>query len=91
MNTPTNTTPITLGCIAKDKISGFQGVVVGVTQWLNSCIRYTICPQELKDGKPIDGHSFDDKQCEYVGPGPIEHTKETGGPAPEPTRNPDPR
>lgn len=30
---------VELGDIAKDEVSGFQGVVVAVTNWLNGCNR----------------------------------------------------
>lgn len=41
MNTKTE---ITLGCKAKDKITGFTGIVIAMTSWLNGCQRVTIQP-----------------------------------------------
>lgn len=89
MNTTHN---IKLGCKARDTISGFSGVVVAITNWLNGCVRITIAPQELKDGKPIDSHTFDVEQValveEKVMPEP---TKQHGGPSISPVRSADPR
>jgi hypothetical protein len=58
---------IKLGDIAKDTITGFQGVVTARTKWLSNVDRLTVNPQEVKDGKPISGRSFDETQLEYVG------------------------
>lgn len=57
---------IVLGCKARDSISGFTGIVVAITEWLNGCRRITIWPQEMKDGKPIGASTFDVEQVEYV-------------------------
>ena len=76
-----------LGCKAKDTITGFNGVVIAVTEWLNGCVRATIQPQELKDGKPIDAVTFDIEQIEVINPVPIQEVKRSGGPTPEPSRN----
>ena len=80
-----------LGCVAKDKISGFSGVVVAVTEWLNGCQRITIQPQEMKDGKPIDGHTFDAEQVDVVEPVEEPVRSPHGGPSISPTRSADPK
>lgn len=80
-----------LGCIAKDKITGFQGVVVATTDWLNGCLRVTIQPQEMKDGKPIESHTFDAEQIEVVEPTEVTVRKPHGGPSISPQRAADPR
>jgi hypothetical protein len=82
---------LSLGCVAKDKISGFTGVVVAITEWLNGCQRATIQPKELKDGKPIDAHTFDAEQVEVVEPISNSKRKPHGGPSIPPMRKPDPR
>ena len=43
-----------LGSVARDRITGFKGVVVCRTQWLNGCNTYGLAPQELKDGQPLE-------------------------------------
>lgn len=52
-----------LGDRAKDLISGFEGIVVAVTDWLYGCRRITLAPEKLdKDGKLVEAHTFDDAQ-----------------------------
>jgi hypothetical protein len=85
-------TKITLGDRVKDTISGFQGILVARTKWLNGCERLTIQPEKLNAGKCIDQETFDAKQVELVKAGVIEYTDpENGGPRPEPRRQPDAR
>lgn len=54
------------GDIAKDKITGFTGVVIARTMWINNCDRLTLQPREVKDGKPIACSSFDEPNLEFV-------------------------
>lgn len=78
--------PITLGCVAKDQITGFQGICVADTKWLNGCRRITIQPQELKEGKPIETVTFDIEQLDFVAPPVKPAHKPAGGPMPDPVR-----
>lgn len=57
---------IVLGCKAKDKITGFTGIVASITEYLNGCRRIVLQPQKLKDGVPIKDAVFDIEQLEYV-------------------------
>lgn len=77
---------IDLGDVARDTITGFSGVVVCVSKWLHGCERVTLQPQELKDGKPIEYHSFDRPQLELVRKRAARGTSHTGGPRAEPER-----
>lgn len=77
---------VELGDIAKDSVSGYKGVVVAVTHWLNGCRRITIQSQELHNGQPIDGHTFDEMQVEVVKAKSHKAKTSTGGPRPEPTQ-----
>lgn len=54
------------GDIAKDKITGFTGVVIARTMWINNCDRLTLQPREVKDGKPIGCAGFDEPNLEFV-------------------------
>jgi hypothetical protein len=56
-----------LGDIARDRITGFEGVLVAHTRHLTNVDRWTIHPREVKDGKPVAGRSFDVGLLEYVG------------------------
>ena len=42
-----------LGDLAQDEITGFRGVIVARTQWLNNCNVYRLQSPDLKDGKPV--------------------------------------
>jgi len=83
---------INLGDIARDTVTGFEGVVVGITQWLYGCRRISIQSRELKDGKPIEHVSFDEPQVALVKKAAVPSIESqpelvrTGGPRPEPTR-----
>jgi hypothetical protein len=82
---------VKLGDVARDTITGFEGVVVAITKWLHGCYRITIQPQKLHDGKPVDNCTFDEPQVEPVAPQVHETTARTGGPTPEPARKRDVR
>lgn len=85
------TDEIQLGDLAVDVITGFEGKVVGITDWLYQCRRLGIQPMKLdKDGKPPRIEWFDELQCKLVVVQPENHGKDKGGPMPEPTRNQDP-
>jgi hypothetical protein len=88
---------IQLGDIARDTITGFEGVVIGETNWLHGCRRLTLQPRKLHDGKTIDTQSFDEPQLKLVKRAAVPSTSRnepalarTGGPQPEPTRRSDP-
>jgi len=76
-----------LGDFARDRLTGFEGVVIGVTQWLNACRHIGIKPEGLdKDGKPRETQWFDEPQVEvkareYFKPDPVD-ADATGGPVP---------
>ena len=82
---------ITLGCVARDKITGFEGVVVAITEWLNGCQRITIQPQKLDNGKRVENDTFDAEQVELVTPiEPQPEKTKSGGPSIAPKRAADP-
>jgi len=57
---------IKLGDIAKDTVTGFQGVVIGRSTYLYNVDRLTLQPRELLDGKRQDSRSFDEPGVEFV-------------------------
>jgi len=80
---------IKLGDKVRDTITGFTGVVVGITNWLNGCTRYGIQHEKLKDGKPLDIEWFDDSQVVSVKSRNVRMritTEPIGGPMPDPKR-----
>jgi hypothetical protein len=81
---------IKLGDKVRDKITGFKGSAVARTEWLNGCVRITIQPQAIKDGKPVGTDCFDIEQIKVIGKSSLSVTKTSGGPMPAVNRNPDP-
>ena len=81
-----------LGEKAKDEISGYKGVIVALTEWLNGCRRITIQCEELFEGKPIENQTFDAEQVSRVGKKPTagKAPSRTGGPSIAPKRAVDP-
>lgn len=83
---------INLGDKVKDTITGFKGVAVCRTQWLNGCVRIGIQPQELdKDGKPQEAQYFDVEQVELLEASVKPPHEPAGGPMPAPQRAKDAR
>lgn len=58
---------VTLGLTYKDKVSGFVGVAVQKSEYLNGCVRFALEPKVDKDGKTADTiPTFDVQQLELV-------------------------
>ena len=64
----------------KDKITGFTGIIVRRTQWLNNCNTYGVQPEKLKDGIPQNVQSFDEPQLKSVKKEIHKVSQRTGGP-----------
>jgi len=81
-------TSIQCGDLAKDGITGYEGIVVARTEWLNKCVRITIQAKEMKDGKPVENQTFDEEQVVLIRSRAFTQTKskQTGGPTPAPSR-----
>ncbi len=60
-----------LGDEAKDKITGFTGVVVARHEYLTGCSRFSLQCRELKDGKIQKSQSFDENQLDSVKSDPV--------------------
>jgi hypothetical protein len=84
---------IELGDLAKDRITGFEGVVYGITTWLNGCQRITLAPRALGEhGRLPSTETFDIEQVELVKKAvvttakgqraEVARRKESGGPMP---------
>lgn len=56
-----------IGDIAKDLITGFEGLVQATSESIVNCPQVLIKPMALDNGKPIDGVWFDAPQCEVIG------------------------
>ena len=63
---------IKLGMVAKDKITGFKGVVDHIVYYPYSCRQVCIKSQKLdKDGSTIEAEMFDEPQLEIINKKPI--------------------
>lgn len=79
-----------LGRLARDTVSGFEGVIESRTEWLNGCFRIALAPNHLdKDGKMLDSKAFDAEQIELL-PAQVHEEKpaerRTNGPMPDAVR-----
>lgn len=85
---------INLGDIVRDSISGYEGVVIGITDWIYGCRRLAVQSKGLHDGIPIAPVSIDEPQCVLVSEAIAEHKVEplrkTGGPHTAATRRESP-
>lgn len=76
----------------KDLVTGFAGIVISRTEYLNRCIRYGVQSDKLKDGQPSDAAYFDEEQLVADGRKPsiaIVKPARTGGPHDAPRRHAD--
>lgn len=92
-------TQVQLGDRVRDRITGFEGVVIGITDWLYQGRRPIVQPSKLdKDGALQKSESFDEDLLEVIEagafavtpPSPAPVAAKTGGPRDTPTRRADP-
>lgn len=81
-----------LGDLVKDSVTGYRGIVVARTEWLNGCYRLTMQSDTLdKDGKPQPTETFDEPQLILIEKGVVHcGSRDTGGPKPTPTQHSNP-
>ncbi len=79
-----------LGRLAKDTISGFEGIIESRTEWLNGCFRVGLAPNHLDtDGKMLDSRAFDAEQVQILPEQIVEEKpveRQTNGPMPDAVR-----
>jgi hypothetical protein len=54
------------GQYVRDRVSGFEGTVVGITTWLNGCRTVGIRPKVKEDGKMPEVAWIDEPQVESI-------------------------
>jgi len=73
-----------LGKEARDKVTGFTGIITGHCEYLTGCSQYGIQPKVDKEGKVPDTRWVDVNRCEIVGDGVevanVSDIKNPGGP-----------
>lgn len=83
-----------LGMKAKDKVTGFTGIVSTIAFDLYGCVQIVITPEAGKDGKLGESHWFDAKRLQLLSTQPIMQPQEFAslvagaerGPAEKPAR-----
>ena len=87
---------VSLGDRVKDIISGQEGIVTGISDYLAGCRRVQVVPEEIKDGLPIQGFWIDEAMLEVVqkeavvpGKPKKEEEESTGGPRDDAERGAD--
>ena len=72
---------IKLGEEVQDRITGFQGIAVSRTTFLNGCSRIEVQPKVNGTGKVPESKVFDEPDLEFVGNGilPEEEREPTYG------------
>lgn len=71
---------INLGAMYRDRVTGFTGIAMSRTEYLNGCQRVCLQSRELKDGKPMDGQIFDTEDLELIDSGVTQSGNQTSGP-----------
>ncbi|RJQ58023.1 MAG: hypothetical protein C4530_11460 [Desulfobacteraceae bacterium] len=81
---------IQLGDEVKDRVTGYKGIAVAHTRYLQGCDRFSVQASVDKDGKVPDWQSFDAPQLDVVKSGKVKSQfdeavdgspKKPGGPA----------
>ena len=81
---------VELGDKVRDMITGFKGIAVARTTWIEGCDRITIQPEGVnKEGGIYEGQTFDEPLIEVIRKKKRKKVKsETGGPMPNPKSKP---
>jgi len=82
---------VELGDKVKDTVTGFEGIVVAETKWLNGCVRFGVQSDKLKDGLPTEPQWVDEHQLKVLSKGKAKQgPRDPGGPIPTPKRSANP-
>ena len=66
----------------KDVVTGFKGIIMGITEYNTGCIQYGVCPQKLdKNGKTPEWLWFNGSRLKVTGKG-LDIKPAIGGPHP---------
>lgn len=57
---------VSCGDHVRDRISGFEGIVTSITDFIAGCRRIAVNSRELKDGKPLESEAFDEPDLEII-------------------------
>lgn len=62
---------IQLGQTVRDRITGFQGVVTGIVNYISGCHQALVTPRVKDDGSASDANWYDLQRLELVGNVPM--------------------
>ena len=72
---------IQLGDKVRCKLTGFTGITVAKTEFINGCIQWSVVPKISKDNKFPEEVGIDEQSLEVINPKrKILNKKENGGP-----------
>jgi hypothetical protein len=77
---------VNLGDYVKDTITDFEGTVISRHEYLNGCVRLSLQPRELREGKLVEALTFDVEQLVLVKAAEPKLAIPKGGPQHEPPR-----
>ena len=63
------TNDIDFGLKAKDKVTGFTGIITGFCAYMYGCNQYLLTPQVKEDNTKQDGYWVDEGRIEILGEG----------------------
>ena len=55
-----------IGKKAKDKITGFEGTVIGRSEYITGCDQFLVTPKVKADGEKKNGCWFDEQRLEII-------------------------
>lgn len=67
---------VELGSKVKDKVTGFEGIAIARTCWLNGCVRLGVQSLEMHEGKPTEEYWVDESRVDVLPEGKIEVIEE---------------
>ncbi len=70
---------IKLGAEVRDKVTGYSGIAVARTEYLQGCARITVQAKVKEDGEVPDELTFDEPLLEVTGRGILPEEKEPAG------------
>ncbi len=56
-----------IGAKYQDKITGFEGIAIGLVTYISGCKQVLLAPKVGNDGKRMDAEWFDEQRVEIVG------------------------
>lgn len=73
---------VNIGDRVRNRVTGFEGVVTGRTEYITGCARLIVQPQGMKDGKSYDSEYVDEPMADLLQAGALSPVPtQNGGPS----------